>query len=134
MKTLKALAEIPADKRSSRVKDTIQRGVEHMLKHHVHKRSHDLTRVSKAGWLRLGFPLMWNTDVLGVLGILTKLGYRDERMQEAVDLVVSKQDSHGRWNLEDTYNGRFQVNIEQKGKPSRWVTWNALRMLRRFYN
>ncbi len=104
-----------------------------MLKHHVYKRSHDLTRVSKAGWLRLGFPLMWNADVLEVLGILTKLGYRDERMQEAVDLVVSKQDEDGKWKLEDTYNGRFQVNIEQKGKPSKWVTLNAVRMLKRFY-
>ncbi len=118
VKALKALAEIPADQRSKGVKDTIQMGAEHMLKHHIHKRSHDLTRVSKAGWLRLGFPLMWNTDVLEVLGILTKLGYRDERMKEAVDLVVSKQDSQGKWRLDDSFNRRFIVNIEQKGKPS----------------
>lgn len=134
VKALKALAEIPANSRSSQVKDTIQRGAEHMLKHHIHKRSHDLSHVSKAGWLRLGFPLMWNTDVLEILGILAKLGYRDKRMQEAINLVISKQDEHGRWKLEDTYNGRFQVNIEQKGKPSKWVTLNAVRMLKRVYS
>jgi hypothetical protein len=76
---------------------------------------------------------MWNTDVLEILGILTKLGCKDERMQEAVDLVISKQDSQGRWKLDDTYNRRFLVNIEQKGKPSKWVTLNAVRMLKRFY-
>jgi hypothetical protein len=133
VKALKALAEIPADERCEDVKHTIQKGTEYILKHHVYKRSHDLTRVSKPVWLHFGFPLMWNTDVLEILGILTKLGYHDERMQEAVDIVVSKQDDLGRWKLERSFNGRFQVNIEQEGKPSRWVTLNALRVLKRFY-
>ena len=56
---------------------------------------------------------------------LVRLGYRDHRMQEAIDLVLS----NGRWILENTYNGRFQVNIERKGKPSKWITLNALRIL-----
>jgi len=134
VKALKALGEIPADKRSKDVKNTIEKGAEYMLKHRIHKRSHDLKRVSKLEWLQFGFPLMWNTDALEVLGILTKLGYRDRRMQEAMDLVISKQDDHGRWRLERTFNGRFQVNIERKGKPSKWVTLNALRALKGFYS
>jgi hypothetical protein len=133
VKALKALAEIPEDERSEDVKCTIQKAAEYLLKHHVHKRSHDLTRVSKPEWLRFGFPLMWNTDVLEILGILTKLGYRDRRMREAVDLVVSKQDETGRWRLERSFNGRFQVNIEQVSKPSKWITLNALKVLKRFY-
>jgi hypothetical protein len=51
-------------------------------------------------------------------------------MREAVELVISKQDSQGRWKLESTYNGRFLVNIEQKGRPSKWVVLNALRALK----
>jgi len=102
-----------------------------MLTHHIHRRSHDLTRVSKPGWLRFGFPLMYQTDVLEILAILTKLGCRDKRMREATDLVISKQDDQGRWKLENTYNGRFQVDIEQKRKPSKWITLNALRVLKR---
>jgi hypothetical protein len=54
-------------------------------------------------------------------------------MQETIDLVVSKQDDLSRWKLERSFNGRFQVNIEQEGKPSKWVTLNALRVLKRFY-
>jgi hypothetical protein len=133
VKALKALAEIPVGKRSKDVVKTIEEGVEHMLKHQVHKRSHDLSHVSKPGWLRFGFPLMYQTDVLEILGILTKLGYRDKRMQEAVDLVVSKQDSLGRWKMENTFNDRFHANIEQKGKPSKWITLNALKVLKGFY-
>jgi len=134
VKALKALAEIPANKRSQRVKDTIEKGAEYMLNHHIYKRSHDLSRVSKPSWLQFGFPLMWQTDLLEILGILTELGFKDRRMQEAVDSVVSKQDDYGRWNLENTFNGRFQVNIEQKGRPSKWITLNALKALKRFYS
>jgi hypothetical protein len=132
-KALKALAEIPAAERSNGVVDTLGRGVEYMLKHHIYKRSHNLSKVSKPGWLRLGFPLMYQTDVLELLGILTSLGCKDDRLQEAVDLVLSKQDEKGMWTLENTFNGRFQTSIEQKGDRSKWVTLNALKALKNFY-
>jgi len=134
VKALKALAEIPPGRRSKDVNRTIKKGAEYMLKHHVHKRSHDLGRVVKPEWRRFGFPLMWHTDALEVLRALTKLGYRDKRMQEAVDLVVSKQNDQGRWKLQSTFHGRFQVDIEEKGEPSKWVTLNALRVLKRYYS
>lgn len=133
VKALKALAEIPAEKRSKEAKNTIDKGVEYLFLHHIYKRSHDPQRVSKPKWMRFGFPLMYQTDVLEILGILTYLGYKDKRLQEAVDLVVSKQDEQGRWVLESTFNGRFQTNIEQKGKPSKWITLRALQILKKFY-
>ncbi len=132
VKNLKALAEIPSAKRTKALRDTLERGAEFMLQHHVHKRSHNLNRVSKPGWLRFGFPLMYQTDVLEILGILTSLGYRDDRMMEAIDLLISKQDRRGRWKLENSYNGRFHVNIEQKGNASKWITLNALKVLKSF--
>ncbi len=133
VKGLKALSEIPENQRSADVKDMIKKGAEYILMHHIYKRSHDLSLVAKPGWLKFGFPLMYQTDALEILGILTQLGYKDERMQEAVNLLISKQDDQGRWNLEKTFNGRFQVNIEQKGKASKWITLDALRVLKRFY-
>lgn len=133
VKALKALAEIPPSARSSAVEHTIAEGAEFLLKHHVYKRSHDLAKVSKPGWLRFGFPLMYQTDALEILGILTRLGCRDERMQEAVNLMVSKQDAAGRWALENTFNGKMLVDIEVKGKPSKWITVSALRVLKRTY-
>jgi hypothetical protein len=128
------LAAIPVHKRSDVVNSTIDVAVEYLLIHHIYKRSHDLSRISKPSWLKFGFPLMYQTDALEILNILTALGCRDGRMQEAVDLVLSKQDISGRWILENTFNGRFQTNIEQKGKPSKWITLNALRVLKRFYS
>ncbi len=133
VKALKALSEIPPGERSAEVRRTIDAGVEHILRHHVYRQSHNLARASKPGWLRFGFPLMYQTDVLEILGILTALGYRDKRMQEAMDAVVARQDGRGRWKLADTFNGRFQVDIETRGQPSKWITLRALKVLKAYY-
>jgi hypothetical protein len=134
VKALKALAAIPEKGRTSEVKKMIENGAEHVLKHHVHKKSHDLSSVSKPGWLRLGFPLMYQTDILEILDILTGLGYRDPRMREAMDVLLSSQDDQGRWKLQQTFNGRFQTNIERKGFPSKWLTVRALSVLKCFFS
>lgn len=133
VKIIKAIAEIPEEKRTPQLRQATAAGVEHLLRHHLYKKSHDLNSIAKPDWLKFGFPLMWNTDALEMLGVLTRLGYRDERMREAIELVKAKQDEQGRWNLETTFNGRFQVNIERKGKPSKWVTLNALRVLKGYF-
>lgn len=133
VKGLKALAEIPPRKRTKNAEIFIRKAAAFLLKHHLYKKSHDPTLVAKPKWTKLWFPWMWDTDVLEMLVLLTGLGYKDKRMQEAMELLLSKQGKHGRWPLENTYNGRFQANIEQKGKPSKWITLNALRVLKRHY-
>lgn len=132
VKALKALAELPPEQRTRDVKTTLGRGAEFLLQHHIFRRSHGRHRVAMNEWLLFGFPLMWNTDALEILGILTRLGYRDPRMREAVDLVIAKQDSQGRWKLQSTFNGRFVVNIERAGHPSKWVTLKAMNVLKSF--
>jgi hypothetical protein len=130
VKALKALAEVPVGHLSPKGKDTIQKGGEYLLAHHLFKRSHDLARVSRPGWLKLQFPLMYQTDILEIGNLLISLGFRDPRMQEAVDRILAKQSGEGRWTLEASFNGRFQVNLETKGKPSKWITLGALRLLK----
>ena len=67
---------------------------------------------------------------LEILGILAKLGRAgDERSGEARALVASKADAQGRWKLQSTFNGRFVVDIETRGEPTRWITLRALTAL-----
>jgi hypothetical protein len=134
VKALKALAEIPKGKRTQAVKRTLDEGAEYMLKHHIFKRSRNLNKISKPQWTKFGFPLMYQSDALEVMDILTRLGYKDDRMQEALDLIISKQNKDGIWNLENTFNGRYLTRIEQKDKPSKWITLNALRVLKNYYD
>lgn len=129
VKCLKALEEIPSAERSREVNAVINSAAEFLLRHHVFKRSHNLSKNAKESWLLFGFPLMYNTDVLEMMGLLTSLGYREIRMDEAVGLILSKQDPEGRWMMETSFNRRMQVNIEQEGKPSKWITLSAIRTL-----
>ena len=78
VKALKALAEVPPERRTPAMHATISAGAEYFLRHHVHRRSHDLTRDSRPGWRRFGFPLMYQTDALEILLILTRLGREGE--------------------------------------------------------
>lgn len=103
VKNLKALVEIPLSKRSVRIKDTINKAAEYTLIHHIYKQSHNLDIIAKQEWTQFGFSLMWKIDTLEVLDILTKIGFRDDRMIEAIDLVLSKQNENGRWILEKTF-------------------------------
>ncbi len=129
IKSLKALAAIPKEKRSKQVEEKIKSLVEYFLEHHIFKKSHDLSKISKPGWLKLGFPLMYQTDILEILGIICSLGYSDSRMSEAIGILEEKQTREKRWNLENTFNGRMGVNIEEKGKPSKWITYKAINIL-----
>ena len=131
VKSLKALAEIPPDKRNAQVQDKIKTLAEFLLIHHLFKKSHDLEKVSKPGWLKPGFPLMYQTDILEILEILVSLGYRDPRMQAALAILEKKQGPEGRWKLENSFNGKMLVNSEKKGAWSRWITAKALYVLTR---
>ena len=56
----------------------------------------------------------------------------DERMAEAIDLVERKRDADGRWPLENSAPAaqlHFEMD-EGEGKPSRWNTLRAMRVLR----
>ena len=51
-------------------------------------------------------------------------------MDEAIDLLRSKQQPDGSWLLENTYPGKVHFALEDgDGRPSRWNTLRALRVL-----
>lgn len=134
VKALKGLSAVPTEKRTEETKDTIKKAAEFLLIHHIYKRSHHLDRKSKPGWLKFGFPLMYQTDVLEILDILTALGIRDSRMDDAVKIVIEKQDGMGRWKVENTYNSdRMLASFGHMNEQSKWITLRAMRILKRYH-
>jgi hypothetical protein len=134
-KVLRVFSTIPEGRRSQSVNEIIDREVENILENgiYLYRRAADGTRKEKAGWKRFGFPLFYQSDALEVLDTLTRLGVRDERMRDAVDLVSKAQQEDGRWLLKHTFNGKMWYDIDAKHQPSKWITLRALRVLRRFY-
>jgi hypothetical protein len=84
-----------------------------------------------AVWTRFAFPTWWHYDVLRGLDYFRLAGVApDERVAEAIELVASKRDGEGRWLLETRYAGPMPAEIDEgEGRPSRWNTLRALRVL-----
>jgi hypothetical protein len=82
-------------------------------------------------WTRFAFPTWWHYDVLRGLEYLRGAAVApDERVAEAIDLVASKRDGDGRWPLEVRHPGEMPVELDDgEGRPSRWNTLRALRVL-----
>jgi len=57
---------------------------------------------------------------------------RDERIQDALEVLMSKQGQDGRWVLEKT-PGNMHTGFGTRGRPNKWVTLNAMRVLKRVY-
>jgi len=113
------------------------RGEEYLLERHLFRRKstgeaieHD--RKGGASWWRFAFPTWWHYDVLRALEHLRRAGAPpDRRVAEAIDRVAAKRDADGRWPLETQYAGRMPVEMDDGvGRPSRWNTLRALRVLR----
>jgi hypothetical protein len=87
-------------------------------------------------WTEFSFPAYWHYDVLRGLDYLRAAGTAagtapDERAAEAVELVRSKRGPDGRWPLENPHPGELHFPIDDEaGKPSRWNTLRAMRVLR----
>lgn len=88
----------------------------------------------RSRFTRFSFPTRWHYDVLWGLDYLRRAGVRrDERIDEAVDLVVTRRHQNGRWPLAEPHAGMVHFDLEGgRGTASRWNTLRALRVLRWF--
>jgi len=130
---LEAFSEVPEAKRTKDMIKAIENSAEFMLMHRLFKADHHGFKIIKSEWLKFGFPWFHRYDILRGLLVMAKLGYnltKDKRLNDAVEILLQKRYPNGTWILESTPSGRMQANIEVQGKPSKWVTLNALRVLR----
>ena len=134
IRTTKAVAATPKQYRSQEMERMAKQAANHLLKHQIFRKSHDLSQIAKPVWLEFAFPIMVESDLIEVLEILLDLGIKDERMQETMDIILNKQNNDGSWILERSHIGRYQTNFEPIGKPSKWITLRALRTIKKYYS
>jgi len=133
VKTLRAFAAIPAERRTAAVERAIEVGVDLLLGVDPATAAYPAGwdgRISGA-WFRLGFPSGYIADVLQVAEVAVELGLaRDPRLAGVLRLVLAKADRDGRWRNEQPYRGRLWSAVDAPGAPSPWVTLRACRVLR----
>jgi len=83
-------------------------------------------------YTQFSYPPRYFYDVLWGLDYLRRAGAKpDDRVAEAISLVEWKRDADGRWPLENVHEGKVHFEMDAgEGKPSRWNTLRALRILR----
>jgi len=117
---LKGLAVLPADMRTDRSGQAVRRMSEALL-----NADYDFEGEHKR-WFTFGVPRGW--DLLSALSALAAHGYaQDPRFIPLFDLVLARQDEQGRWLCGSTSR---TWPLEKRNRPSKWVTLDALRLLK----
>ena len=107
-----------------------KRGQEYLLQRRLlHRLS--TGEIIEATFTELSFPTGYYYDMLRALEHLRRAGVLpDERMSEAIDILVQKRGPDGRWLLENAHPEQLDMGMdESEGQPSRWNTLRALRVL-----
>ena len=114
-----------ADVRAARL-----RGQEYLLERRMFRRK-STGEVIRPSWLEFSFPPYYFYDVLRGLEYLRRAeAESDDRIAEAIEVVEQKRGADGRWPLENVHQGKVHFEMEDgEGKPSRWNTLRALRVL-----
>jgi hypothetical protein len=108
-----------------------RRGEAYLLERKLFRRK-STGEVVNPSWLQFSFPTRWHYDVLRALEYFREAGDPpDQRVDEAIRLLRSKRQPDGTWLLENTHPGKVHFMLEDgDGRPSRWNTLRALRVLR----
>ena len=116
---------------SPEVKAARLRGQEYLLERRMLRRL-STGEVINPAWMQFSYPTLWHYDVLRGLDYLRAAGAApDQRVAEAIDLVESKRDADGRWPLENPHPGQLHFEMDEgEGRPSRWNSLRAMRVLR----
>jgi hypothetical protein len=108
-----------------------RRGEAYLLERQLFRRK-STGEVVNPSWLQFSFPTRRHYDVLRALEYFREAGDPPaQRVDEAIQLLRSKQQHIGTWLLENTHPGKVHFMLEGgDGRPSRWNTLRALRVLR----
>jgi hypothetical protein len=108
-----------------------ERGEEYLLERRLLRRL-STGEVIDPKYTQFAFPPGWHYDILRGLDYFRATGAKpDDRVAEAITIVGEKRDASGRWLLEMPHEGEVHFAMDEgEGKPSRWNTLLALRVLR----
>ena len=89
--------------------------------------------IIKKDFLKLAYPGRWKYDILRALDYFQYAGRKwDERMEKAINIIQKKRKNNGTWNMQAAHQGQVHFIMEEAGKPSRWNTLRAMRVLEHF--
>jgi hypothetical protein len=118
-------------KKLKKIKD---QAVEFILKHRLYKSDRTGETIHK-NFMKLPYPSRWKYDILRALDYFqyAQIPY-DNRMDDALEHLMKKKRKDNRWNVQARHPGKIHFEMEKAGKPSRWNTLRAMRVLNHYTN
>ena len=140
---MSAFAALPRSLWTRSIKNSVEKGAEFYL-----RKSMDQQGGRYEPWYRFHYPIHYYYDLLVGLDFITALGFGDDpRLAGAISLLKEKRRPDGRWDLDavhpDVEGGMAEwyskhatqaptpFALEKRGRPSKMITFRALRVLRR---
>lgn len=88
--------------------------------------------INKA-FLKFPYPCRWRYDILRAMDYFQKANTPyDERMEPAIDYILSKRTKEGLWKVNAKYPGKSFFILERAGKESRINTLRVLRVMKKY--
>jgi hypothetical protein len=105
---------------------------EFILLHQLFLSDHTGEVINKQ-FLKMPYPSRWKYDFLRALDYFqyAKCPW-DDRMGKAIQVLEKKRNRNSTWNLQANHPGQVHFEMEKAGKPSRWNTLRALRVLKQY--
>lgn len=117
--------------------EAIKKAAEFFLRQRLYINSKKKPIKPKKFWNKdfrlVGYPILSQYDILYGLNFIAKAGFfNDSRTGMAFNIIMSKQNNDGTWNLENAQTGMMYGNDRKApiGEKNKWVTLNVLRMLK----
>jgi hypothetical protein len=130
------LSKIGVNERTETISNAIERGAEFMLLHRLFK-SHRTGRIIEENWLDFHFPPV-GYDILLASKLVKDLGIlKDDRLTDSIGIIKSKMQPDGKWLVDSVLRGYQErageatTKLETQGKPSKWITLQAITVLSR---
>jgi hypothetical protein len=136
LSVLEGILEYKRNGYSYRLKDletAESESLEFILKHKLFK-SDRTGKIINPNFLKFCYPPRWYYDILKAMDHFRFAGVKfDKRMDDAIKTIIDKRNKDGLWKLASNHPGLSHFEMEKPGKPSRWNTLRALRVLK-YYN
>lgn len=127
---LDSLIEYSRHVRRKDVDRAIASACEFLLMHRPYKADHHGWKIIRSDFTELGAPWLVGYNILRGLRALTRAGVTsDERMKDAVTLLLAKRNSRGRWAREVPWPSATYSTFGRVGAEDKWVTLNVLLVL-----
>jgi hypothetical protein len=78
-----------------------------------------------------GFPRGFQSDILELSCSLVDAGctVNNSNLKKALKFIHKKRLDDNRWKMDFSLNGKMLVDIEKRNKPSKWITFLAIKTL-----